>query len=120
MNEEQALQDDDLVSFLKTRTPNKRRSLLAPYKEQILYLKKQGFTEPAILDFLKEKKNVKVSQPTLNAFIKKHKNPKMLPADNNKSVATQEAKTQQHKTRKNTDDSNTFKLVEKSLEELLR
>ena len=76
MSNDKALQDADLIDFLQENKPNARRSVLAPYKEQILYMKNQDFTEQAILDFLKQKKNITVSQPTLNAFIKKHNHKK--------------------------------------------
>lgn len=47
-----------------------KRSVLEPYKDEILKMKQLGFTEKLILQFLAEKKNVSVSQQALNRFIR--------------------------------------------------
>ena len=61
--------EDFIKSYEKKLSPGKR-SVLEPYKDEILKMKELGFTEKLILQFLAEKKNVRVSQQALNRFIR--------------------------------------------------
>lgn len=61
--------EDFIKSYEKKLSPGKR-SVLEPYKDEILKMKQLGFTEKLILQFLAEKKNVSVSQQALNRFIR--------------------------------------------------
>ena len=61
--------EDFIKSYENKLSPGKR-SVLEPYKDEILEMKQLGFTEKLILQFLAEKKNVKVSQQALNRFIR--------------------------------------------------
>lgn len=61
--------EDFIKSYEKKLSPGKR-SVLEPYKDEILKMKQLGFTEKLILQFLAEKKNVRVSQQALNRFIR--------------------------------------------------
>ncbi|WP_051940868.1 hypothetical protein [Stenoxybacter acetivorans] len=62
----------DLEDFLREQAPEKsqKRSVLEPYCADILELKKRGYSESVILQYLAEKKNVSVTRPTLNRFIR--------------------------------------------------
>ena len=60
--------EDFIKSYENKLSPGKR-SVLEPYKDEILKMKQLGFTEKLILQFLAEKKNVRVSQQALNRFI---------------------------------------------------
>ncbi|ASK27142.1 hypothetical protein BG910_04765 [Neisseria chenwenguii] len=63
----------DLDDFIKThgdKLSSGKRSVLEPYKGEILKMKQLGFAEKLILQFLLEKKNVTVSQQALNRFIR--------------------------------------------------
>lgn len=61
--------EDFIKSYENKLSPGKR-SVLEPYKDEILKMKQLGFTEKLILQFLAEKKNVSVSQQALNRFIR--------------------------------------------------
>lgn len=61
--------EDFIKSYENKLSPGKR-SVLEPYKDEILKMKQLGFTEKLILQFLAEKKNVRVSQQALNQFIR--------------------------------------------------
>ena len=61
--------EDFIKSYENELSPGKR-SVLEPYKDEILKMKQLGFTEKLILQFLAEKKNVSVSQQALNRFIR--------------------------------------------------
>lgn len=61
--------EDFIQSYENKLSPGKR-SVLEPYKDEILKMKQLGFTEKLILQFLAEKKNVRVSQQALNRFIR--------------------------------------------------
>ena len=61
--------EDFIKSYENKLNPGKR-SVLEPYKDEILKMKQLGFTEKLILQFLAEKKNVRVSQQALNQFIR--------------------------------------------------
>lgn len=61
--------EDFIKSYENKLSPGKR-SVLEPYKDEILEMKQLGFTEKLILQFLAEKKNVRVSQQALNRFIR--------------------------------------------------
>lgn len=61
--------EDFIKSYENKLNPGKR-SVLEPYKDEILKMKQLGFTEKLILQFLAEKKNVRVSQQALNRFIR--------------------------------------------------
>ena len=61
--------EDFIKSYENKLSPGKR-SVLEPYKDEILKMKQLGFTENLILQFLAEKKNVRVSQQALNRFIR--------------------------------------------------
>lgn len=61
--------EDFIKSYENKLSPGKR-SVLEPYKDEILKMKQLGFAEKLILQFLAEKKNVRVSQQALNRFIR--------------------------------------------------
>ena len=61
--------EDFIKSYENKLSPGKR-SVLEPSKDEILKMKQLGFTEKLILQFLAEKKNVRVSQQALNRFIR--------------------------------------------------
>ena len=61
--------EDFIKSYENKLSPGKR-SVLEPYKDEILKMRQLGFTEKLILQFLAEKKNVRVSQQALNRFIR--------------------------------------------------
>ena len=61
--------EDFIKSYENKLSPGKG-SVLEPYKDEILKMKQLGFTEKLILQFLAEKKNVRVSQQALNRFIR--------------------------------------------------
>ena len=68
---------NDLEDFIKQQTGQQttaKRSVLEPYKDEILKMKELGFTEKIILHFLSEKKNLTVSQQALNRFIRSRLN----------------------------------------------
>ncbi|PSJ81229.1 hypothetical protein [Neisseria iguanae] len=63
----------DLDKFIEKHKfePKKgKTSVLEPFKEEILQMKKMGFAEKIILQFLAETKNLQVSQQALNRFIR--------------------------------------------------
>lgn len=61
--------EDFIKSYENKLSPGKR-SVLEPYKDEILKMKQLRFTEKLILQFLAEKKNIRVSQQALNRFIR--------------------------------------------------
>ena len=66
--------DDFLAGFDKEKIIL-RKSILEPHKKQILELKNRGYAERIIIQFLEERKGIKVSQSYLNWFIRKHRKP---------------------------------------------
>lgn len=68
---------DDLDDFIKEygHEPKRvNRSVLEPYRDELLKMRKMGFTEKVMLQFLKEKKNLAISQQALNRFIRSRLN----------------------------------------------
>ena len=61
---------EDFIKAYENKLSPGKRSVLEPYKDEILKMKQLGFTEKLILQFLAEKKNVRVSQQALNRFIR--------------------------------------------------
>lgn len=61
---------EDFIKSYENKLSLGKRSVLEPYKDEILKMKQLGFTEKLILQFLAEKKNVRVSQQALNRFIR--------------------------------------------------
>lgn len=61
---------EDFIKSYENKLSSGKRSVLEPYKDEILKMKQLGFTEKLILQFLAEKKNVRVSQQALNRFIR--------------------------------------------------
>lgn len=61
---------EDFIKSYENKLSLGKRSVLEPYKDEILKMKQLGFTEKLILQFLAEKKNVSVSQQALNRFIR--------------------------------------------------
>lgn len=61
---------EDFIKSYENKLSSGKRSVLEPYKDEILEMKQLGFTEKLILQFLAEKKNVSVSQQALNRFIR--------------------------------------------------
>ena len=72
--------EDFIKSYENKLSPGKR-SVLEPYKDEILKMKQLGFTEKLILQFLAEKKNVRVSQQALNRFIRSRRQKMNLGAE---------------------------------------
>lgn len=62
----------DLEDFVKNNAPSGKKSKLDAFAGEIFKLKNLGYSEKDILRFLLEKKGIKVSQPTLNRFIRSH------------------------------------------------
>ncbi len=62
--------DKDLTQFISHNKPSARVSRLEPFKDEIFYLKDNGYSEKDILKFLADFKNISVSQPSLNWFIR--------------------------------------------------
>ena len=60
----------DLDDFVKNNTPSGKKSKLDAFAGEIFTLKDLGYSEKDILRFLLEKKEMAVSQPTLNRFIR--------------------------------------------------
>lgn len=65
---------DDFIKEHNLKPEKSKKSVLAPYQDEIFKMKEMGFTEKIILQFLKEKKGISVSQQTLNWFIRSRKN----------------------------------------------
>lgn len=61
---------EDFIKLYENKLSPGKRSVLEPYKDEILKMKQLGFTEKLILQFLAEKKNVRVSQQALNRFVR--------------------------------------------------
>ena len=59
-----------LDEFMKQQPPKKARTILAPFLDDILTLKKEGYTEAVILEYLTEN-GVKTSQQNLNRFLRR-------------------------------------------------
>lgn len=62
----------DLDDFVKNNAPSGKKSKLDAFAGEIFTLKNLSYSEKDILRFLLEKKGIKVSQPTLNRFIRSH------------------------------------------------
>ena len=63
-------QDQDVLNFMKSHAPDVRRSKLDDFCEQILFLKQQGYSDALIVQFLEEKKQVKISRQRLGQWLK--------------------------------------------------
>ena len=61
---------EDFIKSYENKLSSGKRSVLEPYKDEILEMKQLGFTEKLIWQFLAEKKNIRVSQQALNRFIR--------------------------------------------------
>ena len=61
---------EDFIKSYENKLSSGKRSVLEPYKDEILEMKQLGFTEKLILQFLAENKNIRVSQQALNRFIR--------------------------------------------------
>ena len=59
-----------LNEFMKRQQTKKTRTVLAPFLDDILTLKKEGYTEAVILKYLAEN-GVTTSQQNLNRFIRR-------------------------------------------------
>lgn len=66
---------DDFINEHNLHSKRKKQSKLTEYKDEIFQLKSMGFAEKVIIQFLAEKKNVHVSQQTLNQFIRSQSEP---------------------------------------------
>ena len=56
--------------FIVVEKSDRRRSKLLPFRNEILFLKEQGFSEKVILDFIRYVAKLDISQQALNTFIK--------------------------------------------------
>lgn len=56
--------------FIVVEKSDRRRSKLLPFRNEILFLKEQGFSEKVILDFICYVAKLDISQQALNTFIK--------------------------------------------------
>ena len=63
----------ELEDFIKNNSPNRRRSVLEPFREAIFKLYSDGFQIEQIQDFLKENK-IKTSTQNIYRFLKSKKN----------------------------------------------
>ena len=59
----------DANEFMKTHPVRKRASILEPFKDEILKLKRAGYSIRQIVEFL-ELNNVTISSNALNSFVK--------------------------------------------------
>ena len=99
----------DVNQFMAENTPSGKQSKLDPYLSEIQTLRDHYYSESDILRFLKEKKGVSVSQPTLNRFIKKHL--KIISAANEKKIMKKNespASTQGKQSRSTDNESGKF------------
>lgn len=99
----------DVNQFMAENTPSGKQSKLDPYLSEIQTLRDHYYSESDILRFLKEKKGVSVSQPTLNRFIKKHL--KIISAANEKKIMKKNespASTQGNQSRSTNNESGKF------------
>lgn len=90
---------DDFIREHNLMPEKSRKSALTPYADEIFKMKEMGFTEKIILQFLKEKKGISVSQQTLNWFIRSRKNVEPTPATNHKTIKTAPIETGKSKVR---------------------
>lgn len=65
----------DLADFMSRAVPEGKSSKLRPYADDIATLKNHGYSEAQILQYLSEKKGIKVSRPTLSRFIRAYLKP---------------------------------------------
>lgn len=72
MSGNQSVQDPSLLRFMQSKKPQARQSKLMPFKEQIAFLKAQGFSDNQVIEYLKEEKGVEISQPAFNIFFHKY------------------------------------------------
>lgn len=89
---------DDFIREHNLMPEKNRKSVLAPYADEILKMKEMGFTEKIILQFLKEKKGISVSQQTLNWFIRSRSEKPAVPAAPVQSISVEKPeRTKQEK-----------------------
>lgn len=70
MSEQKLLQEPAIIKFLAQNQPKQRKSKLEPFKEHILFLKEQGYSDKQIVAFLKTEKQFSVTQQAVNKFIR--------------------------------------------------
>ena len=63
----------ELEDFVRNNSPNRRKSVLEPFREAIFKLYGDGFKIEQIQDFLKENK-IKTSKQNIYRFLKSKKN----------------------------------------------
>lgn len=87
----------DIDDFIREKNPNpkQKRSKLDAFHDEIFQLKEMGFSEKVIVEFLLEKKNVKVAQQTLNQFIRSRSRSGSLKSANAVEVIPPQPKTEQ-------------------------
>ena len=66
-----ALLDKSLVKFIENNkpTPPKRKNKLDAFKEQIFFLKDNGYSDNQIVEFLRTEKQLNTTQQAVNQFI---------------------------------------------------
>jgi len=75
------------IKNLNKYTNTKKSSILFPYIEHIKYLLDNNASQVAIIRYLDEEENIKITRPALSKFIKKHikKEPYTPPTKEKKS-----------------------------------
>ena len=64
----------DLQKFMSNNKPANLTSKLEPFKQDILFLKKQNFSDRQICEYLLISKGISISQQGLNRFIRSRLN----------------------------------------------
>ena len=83
------IQDESLMDFMKNHTPDGKNSKLEPFKQQIFFLKEQGYSSTQIALFLEEKKGVKITRQAVEKFIKtRHSQQNTFPVFKKRMVDT--------------------------------
>ncbi|MDO4641693.1 MAG: hypothetical protein Q4A84_08370 [Neisseria sp.] len=75
---------NDLEEFMAANKPAGKSSKLDRYLTDIRTLKDNGYSEKQIIVYLKEKKGLSVSRPTLNRFVQQYLNTNHINHDLNK------------------------------------
>ena len=94
------IQDESLMDFMKNHTPDGKNSKLEPFKQQIFFLKEQGYSSTQIALFLEEKKGVKITRQAVEKFIKtRHSQQNTFPVFKKRMVDKDAHPTQNNKTK---------------------
>lgn len=116
--ENRALQDESLVSFIKTNKPAQRRkNKLDVFEEQILFLKDNGYSDNQIVDFLRTEKQLHTTQQAVNQFVHRRKDKKQMTPQKKATTTATAVVTPKNKTADS--GKTTFVIKRKPLSELI-